>query len=181
LVVWITGISGAGKTTLCEALSALLKPSLPELVLIDGDVVRNIFGGDLGYGEEDRARQIKRIQGLAQELDRQGLVAIVGALYAHPDLLAWNRQNFSDYFEIYLDAPLTLVQQRDAKDLYGKAARGEMSDVVGIDVPWHAPENPDLRIDATEALAPSELAKSVAMQIPRFAEVLGREQLEAAS
>ena len=181
MVVWITGISGAGKTTLCEALSALLKPSLPELVLIDGDIVRKIFGGDLGYGEEDRVRQIKRIQGLAGELDRQGLVAIVAAVYARPDLLAWNRQNFSDYFEVYLDAPLTLVQQRDAKDLYGKAARGEMSDVVGIDVPWHAPENADLRIDATEALAPSELAKTVAMQIPRFAEVLGGEQLEVAS
>lgn len=181
MVVWITGLSGAGKTTLCEALQALLKPRIPELVLIDGDVVREIFGSDLGFGEADRARQIKRIQSLARELDKQGQVVIVAALYAHPDLLGWNRRHFKDYFEIYLDAPLSLVRQRDPKGLYGKAARGEMEFVVGIDVPWNPPANPDLRIDVATVPRPAELAKSVAQAIPRFAAALQIDQMDAVS
>lgn len=172
MIVWITGISGAGKTTLCDELSSLLKPNIPELVVIDGDFVRETFGNSLGYKEQDRIEQIKRIQRLARELDRQGLVVLVAALYANSTLLSWNRENFADYFEIYLDAPLTLVQSRDAKGLYAKAARGEMPDVVGIDVPWHAPQQADLRIDATKAPAPGDLARDVAMRIPQFAAVL---------
>lgn len=172
MIVWITGISGAGKTTLCDELSALLKPNIPELVVIDGDFVRETFGNTLGYKEQDRIVQIQRIQRLARELDRQGLVVLVAALYANGDLLSWNRENFANYFEVYLDAPLTLVQARDAKGLYAKAARGEMPDVVGIDVPWHAPQNADLHVDATRAPAPRELALDVAKRIPQFAGVL---------
>ncbi|MEM9107720.1 MAG: adenylyl-sulfate kinase [Pseudomonadota bacterium] len=172
MIVWITGISGAGKTTLCNELSGLLKPSIPELVVIDGDFVRETFGNTLGYKEQDRVEQIQRIQRLARELDRQGLVVLVAALYANSTLLAWNRDNFNDYFEIYLDAPLTLVQSRDAKGLYAKAARGEMPDVVGIDVPWHAPQQADLHVDAAQAPAPSDLARDVAMRIPQFAAIL---------
>ncbi|WP_246270747.1 adenylyl-sulfate kinase [Hongsoonwoonella zoysiae] len=181
VVVWVTGLSGSGKTTLCAALRSLLKPRIPELVLIDGDIVREIFGGDLGFGEADRARQIKRIQSLARELDKQGQVVIVAALYAHPDLLHWNRQNFKDYFEIYLDAPLSLVRQRDPKGLYGKAARGEIESVVGIDVPWNPPANPDLRIDVATVPKPAELARNVAQAIPRFAAALQIDQMDAVS
>ena len=147
MIIWITGISGAGKTTLCEALRRLLKPRLPELVLLDGDVIRDIFGNDLGFAEPDRMRQIRRIQSIALELDRQGLVVLVAALYAHPSLLEWNRQNFTAYFEIYLEASLPLVQARDPKGLYAKVKRGEMKEVVGLDIPWHSPTSPDLRID----------------------------------
>jgi len=172
LIVWITGISGAGKTTLCTQLSRLLKPHIPELVEIDGDFVRETFGNNLGFKEPDRFEQIRRIQRLARELDRQGLVVLVAALYANSELLSWNRDNIEDYFEIYLDAPLSLVQARDAKGLYAKAARGEMPDVVGIDVPWHAPQNADLRVDASQAPGPEILAREVAMRIPRFAAIL---------
>lgn len=166
MVIWITGISGSGKSTLCDALHAVLKPRIPELVILDGDVVREAFGGDLGYREEDRVVQITRLRGLARALSEQGLVVIVAALYAHPDLLDWNRENIPGYFEIYLDAPLSLVQARDPKGLYAKAAAGEMPDVVGIDIPWHAPARPDLRIDMTGNEAPEALARRVIEAVP---------------
>lgn len=181
MVIWITGISGAGKTTLCDALIKLVKPRLPELVVIDGDVVRDIFGGALGYSEPERVQQIGRIQALARELDRQGLVVLVAALYANADLLAWNRQNFQDYFEIYLDASLTLVQKRDAKGLYAKAARGDMPHVVGIDIPWNAPSYADLRISSDQAPDPGRLAVTVAAKIPRLAAALPEGKLGIAS
>ncbi len=172
MVVWITGLSGAGKTTLCTALYGLVKPRLPELVTLDGDVVRAAFGADLSYREEDRVRQIRRLQALARVLSEQGLAVIVGALYAHPELLAWNRAHFPDYFEVYLEAPLDFLRRRDAKGLYAKADAGEITDVVGIDIPWHAPERPDMVIQAVREEPPETLARRVAAAVPRFARVL---------
>lgn len=169
MVIWVTGISGAGKTTICEALWKLLKPQLPELSLIDGDVVRDVFTEKLGYTEPDRVRQIQRIQALAKMLNDQKFVVLVAALYANPELLAWNRDNYSDYFEIYIKAPLWLVQERDPKGLYAKVEKGEMDEVVGIHIPWHEPENPDLVIDATSAETPEEIALRIAQTLPRLA------------
>ena len=125
VVIWITGLSGAGKTSLCDALGRMLKPCLPQLVRIDGDAVRQLFGDALEHTEADRKVQIGRIQRLAKMLSEQGLVVLVAALYCHPDLLAWNRTNLTDYFEVYLDAPLDLVERRDNKGLYAGAAAGE--------------------------------------------------------
>jgi len=170
MVIWMTGLSGAGKTTLCEALTRRLKPALPALTILDGDVVRQVFGGDLGHSEADRVTQIRRIQSLAEMLDRQGLVVLVAALYAHPDLLAWNRATFDDYFEIYLNAPLDLVRRRDPRGLYGKAAAGQMPDVVGLDIPWHAPVNPDLTIDMTAGRSVDETMALIIDAVPVLAE-----------
>lgn len=169
MVIWITGLSGAGKTTLCEAVRALVKPRMPELVLLDGDVVRSAFGNDLSYREADRVVQIKRMQGLAAALERQGLVVLVAALYASPELLAWNRQNFADYFEIYVEAPLDLLRRRDTKALYRTAESGERRDVVGVDIPWHAPARPDMVIDAARGEPPEQLALRLIAAVPRLA------------
>ncbi len=169
MVIWITGLSGAGKTALCDALHDRLKPFLPELVLLDGDAVRGLFGNNLGFSEDERKQQIGRIQGLARMLSDQSLVVLVGALYAHPDLLAWNRKNFAAYFEIHLDAPLELVKRRDGKGLYAGAAIGTIKDVVGVDIPYHAPEAPDLRIDATADGSIEDMAARVISAVPRLA------------
>ena len=148
MVIWITGISGSGKTTLCEELHARLKPSISELVVLDGDLIRAAFGDDLGYAESDRVRQITRIQNIARLLSDQGLIVLVAALYANPDLLAWNRRHINGYFEVYLRVSLDTVRGRDPKGLYAKFDCGELREVVGLDIPWHEPERPDLFIDA---------------------------------
>ena len=172
MVIWVTGLSAAGKTTLCCALQELVKPRVPEFVNIDGDVVRAAFGGDLGYGEAERVIQIRRIQGLARVLALQGLVVAVGALYARPDLLAWNRENLPGYFEVYLEAPMELLLARDPKGLYAKSEAGEMTDVVGVDIPWHVPESPDMVIDAGRQEPPAIMAERVARAVPRLARAL---------
>lgn len=172
MVIWITGISGSGKTTICDTIWRLAKPHIPELVNLDGDVVRDIFNDKLGYEEPDRVRQIRRIQRLAKMLDAQGMIVLVAALYAHTDLLTWNRENFADYAEIYLDAPLALVQDRDPKGLYEMARSGEMKNVVGIDIPWHAPEAPTLRVEMTPSLTPEGAARQVLDAIPALSDRL---------
>lgn len=161
MVIWATGISGAGKTTLCDAIWRILKPKMPQLVSLDGDALRDLFGNDLSYKEPDRVRQIHRIQGMAKFLADQGQTVLVGALYAHPDLLKWNRENLVNYFEVYIDAPLSVVKARDPKGLYAKVDEGNMKDVVGIDIPWHAPKNPDLVFNPSDGLSPEEMAQKV--------------------
>jgi len=166
MVIWITGLSGSGKTTLATALYKAMKPRLPALVRIDGDEVRALFGNSLGFAESERRLQIQRIQSLATMLDGQGLPVIVAALYAHPDLLAWNREHFSDYFEIYLEASLELVRSRDSKELYAKAQAGEISHVVGMDVPWHAPDNPHMTVTAEDDLDVDAVARDIMGRLP---------------
>ena len=172
MVIWSTGLSGAGKTTLAIALRDLLKPRFPQTVLIDGDIVREAFGVSLGYTEADRVTQISRVQRLAKILADQDLVVIVAALYCHPDLLNWNRENLKGYFEVYLDASEELLHRRDQKNLYSMAKDGRTKDVVGVDIPWHAPEHPDLLIRADEEEAPSQMALRVVAANPALSELL---------
>ena len=168
-VIWLTGLSGAGKTTIAEAIHRQVKPRLPELVLIDGDVIRDLFGAGLGFHEAARHEQIGRIQRLARMLSEQGMVVLVAALYAHPDLLAWNREHLPGYLEVYVNTPLSLVQSRDVKGLYAKAAVGSMPHVVGLDIPWHAPASPDLVIDGNAGESPEQSAAKVIASAPRLA------------
>ena len=172
MVIWITGLSGAGKTTLCKALRDLLKPQLPELVILDGDEVREAFGHNLSHSEVDRVLQVKRLQSMAGVLSRQGLIVIVGVLYNNPELLRWNRENFNDYCEVYLDALLELIMRQDAKGLYRAAQEGGMENVVGVDIEWHVPSKADLVFNADDRQAPEEMARMVALQVPRLAAAL---------
>ena len=168
MVIWITGLSGSGKTTLGNAIFSLLKPSTPGLAGLDGDVVRQVFDDGLGYREEDRVVQISRIQRLAKLLSDQGLTVVVGALYASPALLTWNRQNIREYFEVYLEASLEALKGRDAKGLYSGVKH-----VVGVDIPWHQPEFPDMVINMDEPEHPEALARRVIAAIPQLMERQG--------
>jgi adenylylsulfate kinase-like enzyme len=174
MVVWLTGLSGAGKTTIAEAIIRSAKPSLPALVLIDGDVIRNLFGAGLGFDEAARKQQIGRIQQLALFLARQDIPVVVAALYAHPELLSWNRANLPDYFEVYVSTPLAVVEQRNTKQLYTKARAGEMKNVVGVDIPWHVPECPDMDIDSSSGASPEALAEKIMRSVPTLAALVPR-------
>ncbi len=172
MVVWITGLSAAGKTTLCQGLYEQLKPHIPGIVALDGEGVRAAFGDDLTHAEADRVRQVKRLQAMAKLLADQNLVVIVAVLYAHPDLLEWNRENLPGYVEIYLEASLETVAARDIKGLYEAASQGRMPNVVGIDIPWHAPVRPDLHIKVDGDISPAAIADRVMQSVPQFAGVL---------
>lgn len=163
-MIWVTGLSGAGKTTLCNALWQLLKAQTPELVILDGEAIRAAFGSDLGYNEKDRVRQVTRLQTIAKLLADQGMIVLVAALYSHPDLLAWNRQKLPNYFEVYMEASLETLRGRDIKGLYGGATK----QVVGIDIPWYPPEFSDLVLNSDIFEDPKVWARKVIAKAPRL-------------
>jgi adenylylsulfate kinase-like enzyme len=169
MVIWITGLSGAGKTTLARALWSILKPSIRELVILDGDAIRNACGDDLGFTEPERVAQIKRLQRLARLLSEQGMVVIVAAVYAHRDLMAWNRMHLGSYFEVYLRTSMEGLRLRDPKGIYAGSSTGRIPNVVGVDIPWHTPKTPDLVIDMDHPEGPETLARRIIAAIPGLA------------
>lgn len=146
MVLWITGLSGAGKTTLAQRVVELARPRLPGLVLLDGDQVRQALG-QVGHGLEGRWLNAQRICGLCRLLDRQGLQVVCAILSMFEESRRWNRANYSSYYEVFIDTPLPELMARDPKGLYRRAQAGQLDQVAGLDLPFTPPEHPDLVID----------------------------------
>ena len=168
MIIWITGISGSGKTTIANEIIRTYKKYLPNLVNVDGDIVRQFFDQNLKYEEDDRIKQIKRIQKICKFLEQQDLILIVSALYSSKELMKWNRENFSDYYEIFLDANLSLVKKRDPKNLYKKYQEGKEKNIVGIDIPWNPPLNYDLKILMDEKTKVQDAIKLIVSKLKIF-------------
>ena len=143
-VIWITGLSGSGKTTLSKSLLLNLRKMRHKVVSLDGDNIRSLISQDLDYSIESRLEQIRRIQNLTKLLYDSGLIVLVSALYSNDKLLDENRSTFSNYFEIYLEASTEKLVERDSKGIYGSFVRGELENVVGMDIEWEMPKKSDL-------------------------------------
>ncbi len=146
MVVWIIGLSGAGKTTLAQEVVRLARGQQPNVVLIDGDAIRAVFGHDLGHSVEDRRRNAQRVCNLCRFLDEQGVDVICAILSLFPESRAWNRRHLRQYFEVFIDTPVEKLVARDPKGLYGRYQRGEIRDVAGMDLEFVRPDLADLVI-----------------------------------
>jgi len=147
MVVWIIGLSGAGKTTLARQVFADIKDTIDNAVFIDGDVIREVFGNDLGYSMSDRMKNAQRICNLCKFLHDQGIVVVCSILSIFHESQEWNRQNIANYYEVYIAAPIEQLIERDVKGIYQKAIAGEINSVVGMDIEFVPPKAPDLTID----------------------------------
>jgi adenylylsulfate kinase-like enzyme len=151
-LIWITGLAGAGKTTLSKHVYAKLKASKPELVLLDGDQLRQVFGGKQGYSQDDRLALAMSYCRLCKVLCDQGIDVICATISLFSECHRWNRENISRYFEVYVQTPMAVLLERDQKQLYSKALRGEIQHVVGVDLEFVPPEQPDLIINNSGSL-----------------------------
>lgn len=144
LAVWFTGLSGAGKTTLCRSLEQELRSDGYRVQVLDADEVRQHLGSDLGFSKEDRDENISRIGYVARLLVHQDVIVLVAAISPYRVAREKVRHDIGRFLEIYVNASLEACIQRDPKQLYARALRGEISHFTGIDDPYEAPLHPDV-------------------------------------
>ena len=161
-VLWYTGLSGAGKSTIANLVDKKLHSLKRHTYLLDGDNVRHGLNKDLGFTDVDRVENIRRIGEVAKLMVDAGL--IVSTAFISPfraeRMMARALVGEGEFIEIFIDAPLSIAEQRDPKGLYKKARRGDLKNFTGIDSPYEGPENPELRIDTTTA-SPEEAAVAI--------------------
>jgi sulfate adenylyltransferase len=147
--IWFTGLPGAGKSTTAEVLTVLLQEHGRQVTLLDGDVVRTHLSNGLGFNQEDRDTNIRRIGFVASEIVRHGGMAVCAAVspYRATRNDVRNMVGKDHYVEVFVDTPLEVCKQRDVKGLYAKALRGEIKGFTGIDDPYEAPQHPEIRLD----------------------------------
>jgi adenylylsulfate kinase-like enzyme len=147
MVVWIIGLSGAGKTTLANEVVSHIRSINGNVVMLDGDIMREVFGGDLGHSLQDRYLNASRICRLCKLLDDQGLNVVCSILSLFPESRRWNRQYLKRYYEVFIDTPKQDLVRRDTKKIYSRFFSGEIQDVAGMDIEFQRPNDADLIID----------------------------------
>ena len=142
--VWFTGFSGAGKSTIAEALTQKLKSEGYRLEVLDGDEIREHLTKDLGFSKEDRDTNIRRIGFVAKLLARNGVIVLVPVISPYRSIREEMRANIDNFVEVFVNAPLSVCEKRDVKGLYKKVRAGEIKQFTGIDDPYEPPTNPEV-------------------------------------
>ena len=161
-VLWFTGLSGAGKSTIANLVEKRLHGLGRHTYLLDGDNVRHGLNRDLGFTEADRVENIRRVSEVARLMADAGLIVLVSFIspFRSDRQMARDRVEPGEFVEIYVDAPLAVAEARDVKGLYAKARRGELKNFTGIDSPYEPPESPEIHI-RSDHIAPDAAAESI--------------------
>lgn len=144
---WITGLSGAGKTTIGNALYYQLKKKQSNLVILDGDILKKLVGNSLGYSQEDRKQRAYYYSNLCKTLTDQGISVIICTIAMYDEVRDWNRNHIERYVEIFLKVDKSILIQRDRKGLYSGQTAGKVKEVAGMDLAVEFPKNPDIVIE----------------------------------
>ena len=150
MVIWITGISGTGKSTIGKKLFEVVKKKYPATIFFDGDQFRKIFQNDINYTLKDRDVNAIRLTRLIKDLSMQKVNIIISANLTNVKFRKWMRKNVKKYYEVYISASLKNLLKRDYKNLYSKAIKKKIKNVVGVDLPFVIPKNSDLYLKNDE-------------------------------
>jgi len=157
VVVWVTGLSVSGKTTVSKHLVGLLTDYQPT-ILLDGDELRGALSVVGNYSREQRVELAKNYFKLAKLLSNQGFIVVVAALAMFKEIYAWNRENQEKYFEVFLNPPVDELFKRDPKGLYARFRNGSEKNVAGLDLKVDIPDDPDLVFANDQNLVAEDIA-----------------------
>lgn len=160
-VYWITGLSGAGKTTIGKLFWGHLRAIRQNVVFLDGDMLRKVFGDDLGYAEDDRRKCAMRYARLCALLAEQGMDVVCCTISMFDSVREWNRANIPNYREIYIKASMETLCARDQKGLYSGTTSEEEKEVAGVHFLAEEPKNPDLVLENDGENTPEEQAEKI--------------------
>ncbi|NEU78556.1 adenylyl-sulfate kinase [Nostoc sp. UIC 10630] len=144
LILWLTGLSGAGKTTIALSVAQELRSRNYQVELLDGDVVRTHLSQGLGFSRQDRDINVRRIGFVANLLSRNGIIALVAAISPYRQVREELKKTSTNFIEIYVHAPIAVCESRDVKGLYALARAGQIQHFTGISDPYEEPINPEI-------------------------------------
>jgi adenylyl-sulfate kinase len=157
--LWLTGMSGAGKTTLARELEPIIRARLGSVEVLDGDVVRTHLSKGLGYSKEDRDTNIRRIGFVSTLLARNGVPVIVAAISPYREVRDEVRRQIGAFVEVFVDCPLRELIRRDVKGLYNKALLGEIPAFTGVSDPYEPPLDPEIVVQTDRETVDESVAK----------------------
>lgn len=157
---WITGLSGAGKTTIGTGLYQYIRQKKDNVVFLDGDMLREVYQSKT-YSAEGRRNLAFQNARLCKMLTSQGIDVVICLIAMYEDCRKWNRENIENYHEIYLRVTIDELIRRDQKQLYSRALRNEIKDVVGINMSFEEPQTPDMIIDNNGQNTPEEVVEMI--------------------
>lgn len=149
ITIWLTGLPCAGKTTIANELSKILREKGYKVEVLDGDVIREYISKGLGFSREDRFENIKRVSFVAKLLTRNDVITIVAVISPYREMREMAKKMIGEenFLEVFVNAPLEVCRKRDVKGMYKKAEQGLIKNFTGIDDPYEPPENPDVQCD----------------------------------
>ena len=164
-VIWITGLSGAGKTTLAKEMASIKTSRSREILILDGNELREVFGAvadnSKNYGREGRLALAMQYAKLCRIFAIQGKIVVIATISLFKEVHAWNRKNLPNYFEVYLKVPLKELRKRDPKGFYKKFDEGQLENVPGLDLEMDEPVNADMEIDFNNQNSVGMIAKKI--------------------
>jgi cytidine diphosphoramidate kinase len=159
-VYWITGLSGAGKTTIGHEYYLHLKSSKDNVIFLDGDELREIFGGGFGYDLLERKMLANSYAKLTKMLSDQGIHVVIATISMFHEVRDWNRRNINNYFEIYIKVPMEILVERDQKNIYSNNEKN----VVGFNSLMEEPMNPDMEIINDGLKSPKDIVADMIIE-----------------
>ena len=160
LVIWLTGLSGSGKTTTGKVLERYFREKGSKVEFLDGDELRRVISSELGFSKEDRETHARRVAFLGQLLSRNGVLTIVALISPYRSFREYARSLIGNFVEVWVQCSLETCILRDPKGLYRNASQGNITNMTGLQSPYEPPINPEVTVD-TEKLSPQECAEKI--------------------